>query len=399
MKISRKISILLLIVMLIEFSCMTFCFAEENTNEQANQNQEFTGTIYEQKQQVNDKINEIKNELEYVKGEITASLEQTLELQDEIDSYDNEIKDLEEDQKNLQTEIDTISENLENVEELFKQKEKILNLRLIALYEVGDTSYLDFLLSSDSIIDFVSNYFMIQKLTQFDSDLISDVDKQKQEITRMKQKLENNKALIKSKKARAMQLQTIAENNKNLKIIYVNKLSEDEITLMQEIEKYKAQQSNIERLIQIAISTQNPNLSYKGGIMVWPVTKPGSFITSPFGERRHPISGIVKMHTGIDISGGLGVPVIAAEDGVVTYAGWLGGYGYAMIINHGDGISTLYGHAQALKAEVGQEVKKGDYILDMGSTGNSTGPHLHFEVRVNGVATNPINFLFEGGSQ
>ena len=103
---------------------------------------------------------------------------------------------------------------------------------------------------------------------------------------------------------------------------------------------------------------------------------------------------MVKQHTGLDIGGApTGTPVVAAADGVVSYAGWLGGYGNCVMVNHGNGIVTLYGHGSKVVASLNQEVKKGDTILEIGSTGNSTGPHLHFEVRINGQYVNPLNYV------
>lgn len=128
--------------------------------------------------------------------------------------------------------------------------------------------------------------------------------------------------------------------------------------------------------------------------MLWPVAKSGTYITSPFGTREHPVQGVVKAHTGIDIgNAGYGAKVIAACDGTVTHAGTLGGYGNCVIINHGGGITTLYGHGQAILTKVGTKVKAGDIIMEVGSTGVSTGPHLHFEVRVNNIAVNPLSYV------
>ena len=128
--------------------------------------------------------------------------------------------------------------------------------------------------------------------------------------------------------------------------------------------------------------------------MIWPVGVEGTRITSNFGTRLHPIQGIYKFHSGLDIgNAGYGAPALAAEDGVVTYAGWMGGYGNCVMISHGEGITTLYGHGQTILTEVGAEVKQGDVIMLVGSTGNSTGPHLHFEVRLNGSPVNPLPYL------
>jgi len=128
------------------------------------------------------------------------------------------------------------------------------------------------------------------------------------------------------------------------------------------------------------------------GVMMWPTD--GGSISSGYGNRIHPIYKEEKMHTGIDIGGiGYDAPVYASADGIVITAGWLGGYGNTVIIDHGNGISTLYGHNSKLTVKVGQEVKRGDLIAKSGSTGVSTGPHIHFEVRVNGKTVNPLEWL------
>ena len=126
------------------------------------------------------------------------------------------------------------------------------------------------------------------------------------------------------------------------------------------------------------------------GRLLWPVNGP---ITSPFGPRPHPIYGIVKVHEGIDIGVGMGTPIKAPAAGTVKSAGWQGGYGNATVIDHGGGMATLYGHQSSFAVRAGQRVNAGDIIGYVGSTGNSTGPHLHFEVRINGRPVNPMGYL------
>ena len=127
-----------------------------------------------------------------------------------------------------------------------------------------------------------------------------------------------------------------------------------------------------------------------GGGMIWPISGP---ITSEFGWRTHPIFGNARFHSGLDIGGDYGMPIHAAASGVVIESGWIGGYGNTIMIEHGNGIVTLYGHNESLAVGVGQQVNQGDVIAYCGSTGNSTGPHCHFEVRLNGEPVSPWNYL------
>ena len=173
-------------------------------------------------------------------------------------------------------------------------------------------------------------------------------------------------------------------------------LMEELKELQKEITEYKKEVYRIQGLIAQASGEEFLPIQYTGGNMIWPVAKEGTAITSYYEQREHPISGIVHYHSGIDIGNAyFGTPVVAAMDGYVSYAGWLGGYGNCVIINHGDGVSTLYGHGQAILTTLHKQVKQGDLIMEVGSTGNSTGPHLHFEVRINGYTVNPLLYVNE----
>ena len=225
--------------------------------------------------------------------------------------------------------------------------------------------------------------------------MLDELAEQKQTIEEKKKEQEKQKTDLRIAKAKAGQMQILMENNKILQENYIAKLSEEEKMLQEQIEQYKQEQAQIESEIKAAIEWSGDlAIQYTGGVMAWPIAKAGTYITSGYGTRLHPIQGVYKYHSGLDIgNAGYGAPIIAAADGVVTFAGQMSGYGNCVMINHGSGIVTLYGHGQAIKTELGAEVKKGDLIMLVGSTGNSTGPHLHFEVRVNGVATNPIPYL------
>ena len=354
----------------------------------------FAETLNEKKEDVKSKIEEQNQKLEYVQGEISDAVKEIEEIDDKIKDCESQIEDLKTKLAESKKNMDEVTEKYNKVKAEYDKNEKLFQERMVALYEAGDTTYLDVLLSSASVTDFISNYYLIERLADYDSQLLTKIESQKKELEESKSKIEEEEKKLQELKSNAIKLTTTLKNSRTLQKSKMDKLTEEEKGIQEEINKYKIEEANIENQIKQATNDGEYQLQYTGGVMLWPVAKEGTVITSPFGTRNHPIQGVVKLHSGIDIGGaGYGAKVVAAEDGVVSFAGTLGGYGNCVIVNHGGGISTLYGHGQTLLTKVGTNVKKGDIIMEVGSTGNSTGPHLHFEVRVNNIAVNPATYL------
>lgn len=389
----KKIVFIILIILVLQYFS-NFVFAENSiTNETINEITE-TENLENQKQEVEDKIKDTNIKLEYVQEELSATMLRVQEIEDKVISYEEDIEELGKKMQELQTSIDEATKKLEIASQDYEKKKNILINRLVAMYESGDTVYLDVLLNSKNITDFISRYYVIEEITEYDNELLKYVEEQKNNIEATKQKLENEQSEIKIVKARSEQTSIVLNNMKTLQQSYVKKLSEGEKTLQEQITAFKKEQAEIEAKILAATNGIDGEIQYTGGEMLWPVAISGTAITSNFGIREHPIQGVIKQHTGIDIGNApLGTPVIAAADGVVSYSGWLGGYGNCVMINHGDGVVTLYGHGNKILTSVGTEVKQGDTIMEVGSTGNSTGPHLHFEVRENGTCVNPLKYV------
>lgn len=210
--------------------------------------------------------------------------------------------------------------------------------------------------------------------------------------------IEKNQELIELNK----ELRSIENKLQNQKQYYNSILAKRQKLLrkyQEEIEKTKGdieyyesiQREKYEELQRYIARNLSRNRVYRSGKFLWPTTS--TVITSYFGYRVHPIWGTTRFHSGIDIGAPHGAPIYAAADGVVIFAGWYYGYGYTVIIDHGSGISTLYAHCSSLSVYRGQAVYRGQVIARVGSTGNSTGPHLHFEVLINGRPVNPLNYL------
>ena len=349
-----------------------------------------------QKKEVSEELNKKNKQLEYVNEELTTALLEIQKLDDEILQYETDLNKYETQLSKLQTSIDEAIEKIDLVQEDYQTREEILRERLVEMYKAGDVTYLEVLLSSKSLTEFISSYFLMRQLVEYDNKLIEQVEREKNDLEYTKAKLEKEQKEVKTIKAKKEQTTIILNNKKTLQKAHVNKLSEEEKKLQKEIIEYKKEVYRIQSLISQVSGEPNLQIQYTGGDMIWPVAKEGTAITSYYEQREHPITGIIHYHSGIDIGNAyFGTPVVAALAGYVSYAGWLGGYGNCVIINHGNGVSTLYGHGQAILTTLHKEVKQGELIMEVGSTGNSTGPHLHFEIRINGYTVNPLLYVNE----
>lgn len=341
--------------------------------------------------EINTQLEQKNEELSQVQGEISSVIQEIQNLTQEITNYEKEISDLDVQTAELRTSISELEKKLAVSEESYNKQRKALEWRLIALYEAGETNYLDVLLNSKSLSDFISSYYLISEITKYDTELLEDLERDKNEIETNKKSLEEQRERLKSLRNNRERTSIVLENTRVLQNTYKNQLTEEEKELQAQIEEYESQVREIESEI-LMLTMSNLDSEYSGGIMAWPV--PGyTRITSEFGMRLHPILHVYKLHTGIDIGAPMRANFIAAADGVVIKAEMNSAYGNMVLIDHGGGISTLYAHGDEIVVKVGQEVKRGDIVLKVGSTGYSTGPHAHFEVRVNGECVQPLNFL------
>ena len=374
---------------------ITAVHAEDNTtNNTSNTNSSNLTDLQTQQQDLQDQIQQSHEELEEVQSQLSENLQQIEKLDEKIRESENQIEELDAQVKSLQEEIAGIQSQLDVAEKNYEKQKDIMEKRLIAIYEAGDTKYLDVLLNSSNISEFLSNYYLVTEIASVDKDLLDEVESEKKEIELSKQKLEKNQETL----ATALQTQTktatVLQNTKALRENYISRLSDEEKAKQAQIDEMTQQYEAVNNQI-LEIAKQGLDTAYIGGVLAWPV--PGyTKITSNYGMRVHPITGQYKLHTGVDISAPIGANFVAANDGIVTKAEYNTAYGNMVVIDHGGGISTLYAHGSEILVTVGQTVKKNDAILKVGSTGYSTGPHAHFEVRINGVVTNPIPYITNG---
>ena len=342
------------------------------------------------------KQNELQNQkdeatqaLEGVKTNISETMEDLQELSEKIIQHEAEAEKLELEINELITDIEEKTINLEASQKNFDEQKALLEKRLIVLYEAGETSYLDVLLHSSSLSDFISNYYMMTEMARYDTELLENIEQATNLIEAEKEALETQKSKLVALQEENDKKIAMVSNMKVLKTNYINQLTEEEKALQADIEIFNQEMAQIESdLINLADS----NTNYAGGEMAWPA--PGYYtITSPFGYRVHPILGVTRFHSGVDIGVPTGGKVIAANDGIVIKTTYTSSYGNMVMIDHGGGIVTLYAHGSKIIATLGQEVKRGDVIMEAGSTGWSTGPHLHFEVRLDGEYQQPLDYI------
>ncbi|MCA0359771.1 MAG: peptidoglycan DD-metalloendopeptidase family protein [Armatimonadetes bacterium] len=342
-------------------------------------------------------LKKVKQKRESIRAELREKTEETEEMMDEIHSVDRKLEKLEAKLEDTESELKKsksaqakLGEELaEKTAELDEVKGKV-SRRLRAIYVSGESAPISILISSKSVTDLASRKALLERIAEKDRGLFNDVRVIRDAV--LAKKKEQDRVVVtiaelgERQKAEMAELANVRAEKK--KIFSVLKAQED--ALEDQLEEMLRESSRLEAQIAEIQARTSGSVAIFRGRFIQPVS---GRMSSGFGYRTHPISGRRKMHTGVDWAAPTGTPIRAAGSGRVITAAYLRGYGNTIVIDHGGGISTLYGHCSRLYARVGQDVKQGERIAAVGSTGYSTGPHLHFEVRVNGKPVNPVGRL------
>lgn len=299
---NRILAFIIICLMIVSFSLNVFSDNEITNSE--NVNNDSTNTLESQKSEIDSKLNESNNNLGYIQSELSTNLQKVEQLEDSISTYQGKYDALVTQIATAQSKIDETQSKLDEVQEEYNRKELILKKRVVALYESGDTSYIDLLLSSSNIMEFISNYFLISELIECDNEFLDELEDTKSQIEKTKEEQQKQQEDLMLQKREIDQTKILLENTKIVKENYMNQLTNEEKVLQTQIAEYKAQQAEIQSKI-LAATTWDGTLSiqFTGGIMIWPIAMEGTYITSSFGLRLHPIQGVYKNHDGIDISG------------------------------------------------------------------------------------------------
>lgn len=347
--------------------------------------------LQEKSSQLTQAIDESNNRLQAVQDELSTNMQELQELDNQIAQSQNELNNINTDINDLMKQITENEEKLNKTQAEFDKIQDLLDARIIKMYETPKFEFLQVILASKSATEFLSTYYAMKELAEYDKELLDTVRKQKEEIETTKKILaEKKRQVVASKQTQQKKAQVLA-NTKTMRQYYISKLSTEEQELQAKIDDYNNQVETIEAEIKL-MALNSVSADYIGGALTWPI--PGyNTITSEFGMRVHPITGAYKLHTGTDIGAPMGADFVAMGKGVVTKASMTPAYGNMVIIDHGGGVQTLYAHGSEILVQVGQEVEAGTPVLKVGSTGYSTGPHAHFEIRINGQPVNPMDYL------
>lgn len=347
-------------------------------------------TLEEQRDAHIEKAEQAQKKKNEIESRIEGLSEEKRVVDEAADEATKAYKDVKKELDATESRIDENEDKLKVLNKDFAVKRDQLAKRVRDIYINGQINYLDVLFGAKDFQDFFTRMDLLKRVIQQDYDLVQVVFAEKTAIETSQKELEKDKAAKEKLVVSAADRKKEAEKKQSAKQAIIDKMETDRATQERIINENLAASKEVEQMIRNSrYQPASPTLS-GGGALNWPLGGP---ITSPFGWRVHPITGASRFHSGIDIGGDYGDTIHAAGAGIVSYAGWISGYGYAVIIDHGGGISTLYGHNQALLVSEGQSVSQGQAIAECGSTGNSTGPHCHFEVRVDGEPVDPMGYL------
>lgn len=376
---------------------------EDDVKSELNQTQEQLEGAKQGLEQAEEKAQTAEEDLAVVTAKLGDLQAQLRQREAELAAARAELEAVRARTDEAKRQLDVVTRRLLRAQEELDERERRFDDRVSATYKYGGVSYASALVGADDVASFLNTMYYVRSVMDTDRRIIDSVTEvatsiaeDRAEADRLREQLERDLAATAAAEAavaaaaaeqRALTGQVATQKQKQAALLadYQEQAS-DYAELVNDLEKESQQLAAELKKLQ-ARTSSGPRPSASG--MVWPTN---GRVTSSYGYRTHPISGQRKLHAGVDISGSTGQTILAATAGTVVHAGWYGGYGLAVVIDHGGGMATLYAHQSTLAVGEGQSVSTGQTIGYVGSTGYSTGPHLHFEVRINGEPRDPMQW-------
>ena len=371
---------------------------------------ENSSDIQDEIDRLKEEADRIEQQQKEIENQIDENDAQTLSFAEEKMRIDNDLELARQEVENLEAQIHQynllVAEKQAELDELTEKQNTLMQkfrLRMRSLQERGNISYWQVLFHSASFEDMLMRKTMVEEIAASDQRMLGQIRENAEQVLLAKESLTEQKAMLEEKKVEQAAAQEALEQKRAESDQAISELIASRQDLVEEQERIQDDMDALEK--EIAAREEELNRQQQQNNYVPVVTEAGFLfpvslngyqcMTSPYGYRVHPISGVTRLHNGVDLAAVTGTPIFASKSGVVTTAciGWGNGYGNHVVINHGDGYSTLYAHQSALNVYEGQIVSQGDVIGYVGSTGNSTGPHLHFTVFKNGETINPMSCI------
>lgn len=393
-------SILLIALMTVSYQSSVFAAL---TNDFIEESEGKKKEAEDNQKAVEGKLSQVKQMLKEVQN-IKSALDQAMvEADAKLEDLNNSVEILNADITKLEEEIATTQAELIVAESVKEKQYYTMKKRIQYMYEKGNKNYIELLFTAGSFSDFLNTAEFVNKISKYDREMLNSYMDTVKDIEEKEAKLlSQEEELNKKHEALTVQLEEV-ENEMEQKQDAINMYTADinnKEAAIKEYEAYIAEQKAVVEALEAAILAEKKRLAeenksaitYDGGQFAWPAPN-YTRISDEYGERIHPILGTKQFHNGLDMAAPGGSPILAAYDGEVVAADYSATMGNYVMINHGDGLITIYMHASALEVSKGQVVVRGEEIAKVGTTGRSTGNHLHFSVRKDGSYVNPWNFF------
>ena len=405
MKKSSKMICGILMALVLSVALPTTSYADTTEIEESiKQKQEAIAQAEADKKKLQSNLTDVKNIVKNLENEKSNLEAYVTKLDQNLTDVEEKIAELKKLISEKEEEIATTSEELQEAEEQEKEQYESMKKRIKFLYEKGDAFYLELLFKAQSFGEFINKADYIEKLSSYDNNLLEEYTKNKEFIAACKEELEAEQEVLNEAKAKVDEeqknLETLISSKEQEIYKYAGDISEREKAIKEYENDIAVQNATIQALEKavaeekkkLAEENGTTSITYDGGMFKWPAPS-YTRISDDYGTRIHPILNVEQFHNGIDMAAPGGSPILAAYDGEVVAASYNSSMGNYIMINHGDGLYTIYMHASALYVSQGATVARGDKIAAVGSTGRSTGNHLHFSVRLNGSYVSPWNYL------